>query len=294
MSLRTHAPLERSLRSLRPRQRVPPRPLSPYSSILALQRGVGNAAVTQLLQRQPAVVPKIDYQRATERNKKYAKKLKWEGKLAGLKPDWDKAWKDSNYGTFAELVAAFQLEHGLEPQDGELGPATWNRLRPIGDVIADRSVNWAKSESVCSIATQERLTEGYRQATGQPLVDEASSDEFRVILHSITSRMKDVDEQYRATGAAGALVFLGKGTFVTHDEIWDEKKLLPGAAMQVWRKKSDVERVKQGKKPRSTGTSFVFIKYVGENSMQVKHFGDYETIRKSTYQFWVGANLNDR
>ena len=290
MRQRTHAPSLRRDRIARQSARAP----SPYSSVLALQRRAGNAAVTQLLQRQPAVLPKIDYARATERNKKYAKKLKWEGKLAGLKPEWDKAWKDSNFGTFAELVAAFQVEQKLEPADGQLGPTTWNRLRPIGDVIADRSVNWAKSESVCSIATQERLTEGYRQATGQALVDEANSDKFRVILHSISSRMKDVDEQYRATGAAGALVFLGIGTFVTQDEIWDGKALLPGAAMQVWRKKSDVERVKQGKEPKSTGTSFVFIKYVGENSMQVKHFGDFDTIKKSSYQFWVGANLNDR
>lgn len=298
MSVRTHARLECPPRALQQRRPADGRPTSAHGAVLDLQRSSGNAAVTQLIQRWPGMgwsVPvKIDYDRATKRNKKYAKSLKWESRLAELKPEWDKAWKASNFDVFADLVAAFQREQGLDSIDGELGPTTWNRLRPIGEVIAERSVNWPKSEWVCSIATQERVTEGYAQATGQPLVGAANEEKFRIIHHSISSRMKDVDEQYRATGAAGALVFLGVGTFVDQDEIWDDKALQPGAAMQVWRKKSDVERVKNGKEPRSTGTSFVFINYVGEDAMRVKHFGEFETIKKRTYEYWVGANLNAR
>jgi len=277
---------------------VPRRQPATQLSVLALQRGAGNAAVTRLIQRWGGLgwlpSPKLDYDRATKRNKKYAKSLNWESRLAMLKPEWDKAWKAANYGDFADLVAAFQREQQLDSIDGELGPTTWNRLRPVGEVVAERSVNWPKSESVCSIATQERVTEGYQQATGGPLVDDAKKETFRIIHHSISSEMNKIDEQYRATGAAGALVFLGVGTFVNQEEIWDDKALQPGAAMQVWWKKSDVERVKQGKEPLSMGTSFVFVKYVGDDAMLVKHFGDYETVKKRTYEYWVGANFKPR
>lgn len=281
-----------------PRTRTPAGPTSLHSAVLHHQRTAGNVATQRLLLRAPQVEaeakkkPKIDYNRAMQRNQKYAKSLKWEGRLATLKPEWDKAWKASNYRTFAELVAEFQLQQGDIEPDGELGPTTWSRLRPLGEVVAERSVSWAESEYVCSTATHERLIEGYWQGTGKQLVGKDQSDHFRVILHSITSRMKDVDEQYRATGAAGALVFLGKGTFVTQEQIWKDKALLPGAAMQVWVRQSDAERVKQGKEPKSIGTSFVFVEYVGEDAMKVKHYGGYETITKSRFEYWVGANIS--
>jgi hypothetical protein len=300
MSVLTHARFERAPRRGQQRRPDRARPASLQATALGLQRSAGNAAVTQLIQRWGPLftgwrVPvKIDYDKATKRNKKYAKSLKWESRLAGLKPEWDKAWKAANYGDFADQVAAFQQAEGFDTIDGELGPATWNRVRPIGEVIAERNVNWEKSEWVCSIATQERVTEGYQQATGTALVDEANKAQFRIIHHSISSEMHKVDEQYRATGAAGALVYLGVGTFVDQDAIWDDKALKPGAAMQVWRKNSDVDRVKRGKEPLSSGTSFVFLEYVGDDAMRVKHFGAKEVVKKRTYQYWVGANLNER
>ena len=294
MRQRTHAP---SLRRGRvERQPTSARPPSLHSAVLALQRTSGNVATQRILQRQPPVAgkkkPKIDYDRAMRRNQKYAKSLKWDGRLAQLMPAWDKEWKAANYGNFADLVAEFQDQQGDLGADGELGPGTWNRLRPLGEVVAERSVSWAESEYVCSTATHERLIEGYSQGTGKQLVGKGQSDHFRVILHSITERMKDVDEQYRATGAAGALVFLGKGTFVTQEQIWKDKALLPGAAMQVWVKQSDFERVKQGKEPKSIGTSFVFVEYVGEDAMKVKHYSGFETIKKSRFAYWVGANIS--
>jgi hypothetical protein len=295
MRLRTQAPL------LRPDRRPIPRPLiarapSLHSVALEHQRTRGNVATQRLLQRQPTLQAnpkwKIDYKRAERRNQSYAKSLKWAARLAQLQPTWDEAWKKSDSRKFAELVADFQLgQSGLEP-DGELGPATWSRLRPIGEVISERAVSWEDSESVCSTATHERLLEGYSQATGKQLVGKAQAAAFRIILHSISSEMAKVDEQYRATGAAGALVYLGKGTFVTQDEIWKDKALLPGAAMQVWKKKSDVERIKQSKEPKHMGTSFVFVEYVGDDAMKVKHYDQLQTHKKTWYEFWVGANIN--
>jgi hypothetical protein len=293
--LRTQAPL------LRPDRRPTLRPLiarapSLHSVVLEHQRTRGNVATQRLLQRQPNLQAnpkwKIDYASAERQNRKYAKSLKWADRLAQLRPTWDEAWKKSDFRKFAELVADFQLgEKGLEP-DGELGPGTWSRLRPIGEVIAERSVSWEASESVCSTATHERLLEGYSQATGKQLIGKAQEKAFRIILHSISSEMSKVDEQYRATGAAGALVYLGKGTFVTQDEIWKDKALLPGAAMQVWKKQSDVELIKQGKEPKNMGTSFVFVEYVGDDAMKVKHYDQLQTHKKSWYEFWVGANIN--
>ena len=62
--------------------------------------------------------------------------------------------------------------------------------------------------------------------------------------------------------------------------------------MQVWVKQSDFERVKQGKEPKSIGTSFVFVEYVGEDAMKVKHYSGSETIKQSRFAYWVGANIS--
>jgi hypothetical protein len=147
---------------------------------------------------------------------------------------------------------------------------------------------------VCSIATQERLTKGYQQATGEKLVPEAEKDTFRIILHSIESQLHKVDEEYRGTGAAGAMVYLGHGELVSVADIWVNKKLKPGAAMQVWSKKSDLERIKKGRKPLSIGTSFVFMEYVGTDKMKVLHFDAPEVVSRGSYEVWFGANLNGR
>lgn len=240
--------------------------------------------------------PKINHARAKRGNTQNAAKLGWDARLAEFKPSWAALWANDDFDAFADAVAAFQVELGLKGKavDGVLGRFTWDRIRPIGEVIAKQQVSWPDSASVCTIAAEERLKKGFTRATGEKLVPKEESETFRIILQSIGSRMLEVDEQYRGTGAAGALVYLGKGEFVPQSDIWDKKALKPGAAMQVWKKKSALENLRQGKDEGSMGTAFVFVEYVGDDAMKVRHFDALETHAKSEFEVWIGANLLGR
>jgi hypothetical protein len=70
--------------------------------------------------------------------------------------------------------------------------------------------------------------------------------------------------------------------------------LKPRAAIQVWRKASDLERLKKGQEPQSFGTAFVFVRYLGKDAMRVFHFDKEETWSKSSVEVWIGANLLPR
>jgi hypothetical protein len=240
--------------------------------------------------------PKINYAKAEKSNKKYAGQLKWGNRLEEINKDWSNLWNNGEYNDFAYAVALFQTQQGFNKRsvDGVLGPATWDRLRPIGEVIADREADLPDSGFVCTIASEERLKEGYKRATGENLVPKDKRSTFNSILQSIPSEMEDVDEEYRGTGAAGALAYLGKGELVSEEEIWEDRILKPGAALQVWRLKSDYEKVKTGQNISSFGTSFIFVEYVGSDRIKVRHYGMTETRKQSEFEVWIGANVKER
>ncbi len=86
-------------------------------------------------------------------------------------------------------------------------------------------------------------------------------------------------------------MWLGKGEFVNENQIWNNKALKPGAVVQVWKKKSDLDRIRKGKSPLSWGTSAVFLEYVKKESIKVLHFSGIETWKRGEFQVWIGANL---
>jgi hypothetical protein len=124
-------------------------------------------------------------------------------------------------------------------------------------------------------------------------VQKEEKQAFKVIAKSNPSEMEKagIPKKYWGTSAAGALVYIGKGMFVSESDIWDSKVLKPGAVIQVWKHKKDLARIKKGKKPGSWGTSAVFIKYVGKNSVKVRHFDEIDTWKRSKFKVWIGANL---
>ena len=85
-----------------------------------------------------------------------------------------------------------------------LDSRTWDRIRPIGEVIAAQPVSWEKSKEVCTIAAKERLVKGYRRATGQRLIPKSDEKTINYILQSFN--LRNVEEQYRGTCAAVMLV----------------------------------------------------------------------------------------
>ncbi len=259
---------------------------------------------------------KIDYKKAERANKGYAtsNSLGWESKLetvaGGTHKDWADLWEKGRYNEFADAVANFQSEQGWPKKriDGILGLQTWAVIGGLGEAIAGiRKVVWKKSEDACTVAVEERIERGYKLAKGEvfELPEDKTRDIFNVILQSIPSRMFDLDEKYRGTGPAGAMVYSGLGTFVSEADIW-AGKLQPGAAIQVWGSKKDYDLLRageieeKGKKRRIRdtdavfyGTSFVFVRYDTENleRMLIRHFGSTEWKEKSDYEVWVAANV---
>ena len=226
----------------------------------------------------------INYYKAERSNKEYAKKLKWDALLKEVNKEWSKLWNEEKYKEFADSVAFFQTKIGFRGKqiDGVLGPQTWDRCRPIHDVIADRPVFLNDSKRICTIATKERLQVGYKRATGQDLVSIDKKSMFNSILQSIPEKMKDkdIDDEYKGKGAAGALAYIGKGVLVSESQIWEDRILKPGAPLQVWKKTSDYEKVKKGEKIESYGTSFIFVEYVNQDKIKVRHYDKTETLNR--------------
>ena len=233
----------------------------------------------------------------------------WADKLdtvaGGKYRDLAALWSRREYHAFADAVAGLQVDLGMPERDidGILGHATWSRIAGLGEAMA--AVPTVSME-LCYQASEARLRRGYRLAAGKAfgLPDDRSASIFQAILASFPNRMLDVDEDYRGTGAAGALVYAGLGSFVPQNEIWTGA-LRPGAALQVWshKKAYDLLRageVREGGKRRRLreddtdfyGTSFVFVRYDtnGTDRILVRHFDWLEWHRRGAFAVWIAAN----
>ncbi len=260
---------------------------------------------------------KLDYTQAEQQNRRYSQPtsdtalsaLGWESKLAGVAPDLDALWQQDDQHAFADAVAALQVSQGSKGKavDGVLGPTTWSRLAGLGEAMASIPAV-ENTDGLCYMATQRRLEGATQRATGKAfkLPKGTAKKDFDTIIATHAGRMKEIDEQYRGTGAAGALVYSGQGTFVSDADIW-AGKLKAGAAMQVWRSKAAYELLRTGEvtekgKTRPItkddadfyGTSYVFLRYEGTNhdTLVVRHHSGVETHPKSDWAVWVAANPN--
>lgn len=282
------------------------------------------------MQRQPAPIaeakkpkpPKLNYKRAKAQNLSFSKpdSLGWETKLEtvanGAHKAWFDLWKAGKYDEFANAVAQFQADHGAKKGeiDGVLGLGTWATIAGYGEAMAGiQSVKWENSKTTCTIASEERIKRGHKLSKGTKftLPKGKSAKTFNIILQSIEGKMADIDEMYRGTGAAGAMVYAGMATFVPEADIWTGG-LRPGAAMQVWGYRDAYDLLRKGmveykvkgvtKRRRISpsdanfyGTSFVFVRYDHPNNptkMLVRHFDQPEWKTKDSYAVWVAANIN--
>jgi len=109
---------------------------------------------------------------------------------------------------------------------------------------------------------------------------------------------RDLPEEYRGKGAAGAMAWAGLGTLVESDGIWGGL-LKPGAVVQVWKHPDDFERVKSGNAvvDGSYGHSFIFLHYtyVGStiDGMVIADQGyqNSRPVARGEYAYWIAANL---
>lgn len=245
------------------------------------------------VQRQPAEEgPRIDHAEANRANARYAERL-WGERLGEYRPEWAELWNDDRTA-FAEAVAAFQVERGLRSRDvdGVLGPTTWAMLRPFGESVVEHRQVSERARQICYEAARERLEVGYRRKTRErlPISGEQRGD-FNTILRSVPVRLLQVDERYRGTGAAGAMVYLGLAEFVDQEDIWTSRTLQPGAPLQVWGSRRGFERLRDGENVHPFGTSAVFLRYEGEDRMRVLHFDREEVWGRNRFEVWIGANL---
>ena len=260
---------------------------------------------------------KIDYSKAERDNKKLAASIGWGTRLreiaGGAHASWADQWDAGAYAAFADLVYDFQISAGFAGKsvDGILGRNTWYRIAGLGEAMASiTSVSQQKSAEVCFEASRERISRGHQMATGKALTfpEGANASTYEIILATRAGKMLDVDLAYRGTGAAGALVYLGLGTFVLEDHIWTGL-LVPGAALQVWAHRASYDLLRTGeiedagtKKMRPLtgadadffGTSAVFVRYTDSTfqEVEVRHFGRTEKWPKSDWEVWIAANPN--
>jgi hypothetical protein len=275
-----------------------------------IQRGFGEVRVAEHKEEVFARL-RLDYPNARKRNLTFSAPggLGWATKLdtvaGGKYKDLAALWSSGAYDAFADALARHQFDLGLPERDidGILGPGTWSRMAGLGEAMAAIP---KVSKDLCYQATEARLERGHRMAAGKPfeLPEDREADVFQAILASFPGRMLDVDVAYRGTGAAGALVYAGLGTFVGSEEIW-KGGLKPGAAMQVWGHQEAYDLLRAGEKEeggkrrriRNTdtnfyGTSFVFIRYDTETTERilVRHFDDVEWHERGDFDVWIAAN----
>jgi hypothetical protein len=280
----------------------------------------------QFIQRQRASAvdmektkkPLINYRVAKNQNHIFSSPdvLGWETKLetvvGGNYKSWSDLWRAGNFNEFADAVAEYQSKQGWSRNmiDGILGLKTWTSLAGLGEAIAGiQSVTWPGSKDTCTIASEERIKRGYHLAIGRvlELPENKKWDIFNVILQSIPSRMLDVDGIYRGSGAAGAIVYAGKGEFVHEKDIW-EGKLKPGAVIQGWWNRADYDLLRAGeiteggKKRRlqesdihyPAGSSLVFVRYDTDTNdrIRVRHYDKTQWMLKSYFNVWIAANVS--
>ena len=303
---------------------------APVTQLQSIASYAGNTAFSQhyaasmgdlrLVEHRDEVLArlKIDLARAKKQNEAYARvpdvsepsALGWGERLGSVKGAEKLAelWKAGRRDEFAHAVAALQVDLGVREADvdGVLGPSTWARIGGLGEAMAGIGQKGVEGvEQLCYEFSERRMRLGHQRATGKPVpVSERDADFNRIISSSVEGSRK-VDEQYRATGAAGALVYSGLGDFVPEADIWSGS-LRPGATLQVFKHKEaydllkragtkDKTRERLGDKEFFNGTSYVFVRYDPKSNerMLVRHWGDLEWHSRSDWAVWVAANTRE-
>ena len=191
----------------------------------------------------------------------------------------------------------------------------------IGDIldareIAKRAVvhrivaNYAEAQrkgtdqpgGACFAVARERVETATKEVAGESLTEGLAPDDIATFdrlwgVH-ITPKVEwlKLPEEFRGKGSAGAIAFGGKGQLVDQNGIWSGG-LEPGAVIQTWKKASDFTLVKDGDRPTDYGHSFIFIRYVRQDGkitgirIADQGFQSEDTLKKSDYGFWVGANI---
>ncbi|KPM32110.1 Hypothetical protein I595_1759 [Croceitalea dokdonensis DOKDO 023] len=166
----------------------------------------------------------------------------------------------------------------------------------------------------CLAACRSRFLTAYKDVHGTSVYNDLPSDMAtkyyradEVFDHLYASTFgahkgwRTLPKKYRGRGGAGAVAHAGMGTLVDWFGIWSGK-LRPGAIMQVWKRKSDYNKVIRGKRGNNFdpfGHSFIFLGYERDTAGKIiglniadQGYQSYRPLRPRDYEVWWGANLN--
>ncbi len=197
-------------------------------------------------------------------------------------------------------------------------PRTPLHLKPEYPVARQIVENYYKSSNKtpggdCLIVSKSRFEKAYEDVYGYPfykdLPDAIATKQltphqvFNNLFATATKldpEWRDLPQEYRAKGNAGALAIAGLGELVDTEGIWNGE-LRPGALVQVWRLWEDYEKVRHGAEMLDFdpyGHSFVFIGYELDEKGAIKGlkiadqgYQSYRPLVPSDYEVWWGVNL---
>lgn len=177
------------------------------------------------------------------------------------------------------------------------GEASTDPLNRLGDKIVENYNYTANKEpgGLCYETCYARVKQAGNGA-GVSIPAWSNSDTFGIIWGSLIAQpgWKDVPDEYKGLGAAGAMVWAGYGTLVDMVGVW-RGDLEPGAVIQVWGSAGDYENVRKGHS--AYGHSFIFLNYIYTGSaitgmaIADQGFQNSEPLNRGDWAVWLGANL---
>lgn len=124
----------------------------------------------------------------------------------------------------------------------------------------------------------------------------SNGNTFGMIWGSLIAQpgWKDVPDEYKGLGAAGAMAWAGYGTLVDTVGVW-RGDLEPGAVIQVWKTAAGYDNVKKGNP--AYGHSFIFLNYVYSGptitgmAIADQGYQNDKPLVRTAWEVWFGANL---
>jgi hypothetical protein len=201
-----------------------------------------------------------------------------------------------------QYIEFFGASHDAIKHSGEIfipmhGEPVANALNRFGERIVSNYNNTSKKEpgGLCYETCYARVKDA-GDGVGVSVPDWSNGSTFSIIWGTLVAQRgwRDVPDEYKGLGAAGAMVYAGVGTLVDTVGVW-RGDLEPGAVIQVWDSEAEYENAKKGNS--AYGHSFIFLNYVYTGSaitgMAIADQGyqNGEPLTRKDWGVWFGANL---
>lgn len=188
-----------------------------------------------------------------------------------------------------------------------------------GSAVANKIVeNYLNSKNKepgghCLFVSKRRFEKAYKEVYGHSVYEDLPDrmatpyytpkevfDYLYVSASGTHEGWRSLPMAYRGKGNAGAIAYAGMGDLVDGTEIWTGK-LRPGALMQVWKRRTDYNKVVYGVDDKDLdpfGHSFIFMGYVHDENQEIigikiadQGYQSYRSLLPNDYEVWWAVNL---